>query len=583
MKPEKRAPGLWVALEDFTEEGIEGLRRHLRVMGLVMDAGACHPPHAVVFLHCDERAGLDHLARSSVIVNQQTGRVRTAFLPLESLDPVSDDPAVFRILPSRYLRPLMDVAQKIANLPVFRRYHGLSGKGVIIGVVDTGIDPNHPAFAGRVGRLWDQTLPGPGVPEGGYGAELTGTLIQVSRDTSGHGTLVAGIAAGESATFSGVAPGADLVIVKSDLQEAHVADGIRYIFRAAEEQQCPAVVNLSLGGHGDAHDSSDSLSQIIDAECGSGRIVCCAAGNEGDDNIHAQTIMSQGGTHAIRFHVPQTSGPVAIRTAQLNGWYSGRDQMEVAVQSPGGFLTPYQGIIPLGPSGRVYDLPDGRVWIFTPGPDRDNGDHHFFIELRHPQSSLQPVTAGIWRMKLRGTVISKGQVDVWTLSDRQGMDVIFTGRSVRDAHKIGSPGAAASAVTVASYTTKVDWTDIQGTPRPVGFALDDISDFSSPGPLRNGVLKPDVAAPGAMIASCLSADSHPPRAYVVNTHYRVSAGTSLATPFITGIVALLLERDGTLDPDGVKALLRANSSIPGQPAGTFDPKWGFGRIDAQRL
>jgi subtilisin family serine protease len=124
----------------------------------------------------------------------------------------------------------MDVAPGKVHLPAFRNASGLSGSGVVIGVVDSGIDPNHPAFAGRILRIWDQTLPGPGVPEGGYGAELTGTLLTVSRDNHGHGTHVAGIAAGAHPIFGGVAPGAELVIVKSDLQDAHIADGIRYIF-----------------------------------------------------------------------------------------------------------------------------------------------------------------------------------------------------------------------------------------------------------------------------------------------------------------------------------------------------------------
>jgi len=581
MKPEKIAPGLMVALEDYDEEGREGLTRHMRLLGLVSAVDNPKPPRTVVFLRCDPEASLEHLAQYGIRVNQPKGRVRTAFLPLESLDPLSEDPAVEHIIPSRYLRLLMDVAPGKVKLPEFRRATGLSGRGVIIGVVDTGIDPNHPAFKGRILRIWDQTLPGPGVTEGGYGVELTNDLLTVSRDTIGHGTHVAGIAAGADATFGGVAPGAELVIVKSDLQDAHIADGIRYIFRVASDLGRPAVINLSLGAHYDAHDGSDSLSLIIDAESkvSPGRIVCCAAGNEGNDNIHAQTTVPQGGRRTIRFWVPASSGADAIRIAALNGWYSGSDQIEVAVQSPGGFRTPYQGVIAIGPSGRTYSLPDGRVRIFTPGPDPANGDHNFFVEVRHLLSSSLPVTAGIWRLRLRGAAIDNGQVDVWTLDTSQRLDVIFTGKSVQDALKIGSPGAASRAVTVASYTTKVRWTDIDGNPQEVGLDLDDISDFSSEGPLRNGARKPDVAAPGAMIAATLSADSLVSRPYVVADGYRIMAGTSMATPFITGIVALLLERDPTLDPNGVKELLRTHSRIPGQPVETFNTKWGFGLIE----
>lgn len=585
MKYEKIAPGLAVAWEDYQNKGPEGLVPHLQSMGFVSGTSSPKPPRAVVFIRCDAQAELEHLAAQKIRVNQTTGSVRTAFLPLENLGVLSEDPAVERIIPSRYLRPCMDLAPAKVHLPEFRLKTALSGKGVIIGVIDSGIDPKHPAFKGRLLRIWDQTLRGPGVAEGDYGAEFTGDLMQVSRDDNGHGTHVAGIAAGADATFGGVAPGADLIVVKTSFQEAHIADGIRYIFRVAGELGRPAVVNLSLGGHGDPHDGSDSLSQIIDAESGPGRIVCCAAGNEGNDNIHAQITVPQGGNRLVMFHVPGSPSEDPIRAATLNGWYSGRDKFEIAVRTPGGFQTPYQEIIANGPALRVYDLPEGRVRISTPGPDLMNGDHNFLIEIlpRFGEGSSQPVTPGTWRLRLHGVEVHHGQVDVWALDNSEQLDVVFVGRTVQDTMKIGAPGAAASAITVASYTTKTKWRDVRENFQEVGMELDDISDFSSEGPLRNGGQKPDVAAPGAMIVSALSADSQVPPAYFVKPGYRVEAGSSMATPFIAGLVALLLERDPQLDPDAIKALLRANSQVPGQPPGIFDSKWGYGLIEALGL
>lgn len=581
MKFEKIAPGLMAAFEDYQREGRSGLSRHTRSLGVLSAEDSPKPPRAVVFIHCDPQVSLQHLADYHIRINQPAGRVRTAFLPVESLELLSEEPAIQRIVPSRYMRLLMDVAPDRVNLPAFRASSGLNGNGVIVGVVDTGIDPNHPAFAGRILRTWDQVLPGPGVVEGDYGVELTESLLTVSRDTHGHGTHVAGIAAGAGDRLGGVAPGAELVIVKTDLQDAHVADAVRYIFRVAREMGRPAVVNLSLGGHDDAHDGSDSLSQIIDGESGPGRIVCCAAGNEGDDNIHAQTVVRHRGRRTIRFRVPGSSGFDAIRMVILNGWYSGSDRIKVAVQSPGGFQTPFQDVITDGPPWKNHHLPDCRVRIVTPGPDLSNGDHNFWIEVFHPSDPLLPITPGTWRLRLRGTSVVDGRVDIWALGSSQGLDVVFSGRSVADSHKIGSPGAATSAVTVASYTTKVRWTDVDGISQEIGWDLDEVSDFSSEGPLRNGAQKPDVAAPGAMIAAPLSADSSVARSYMVAPGYRVNGGTSMAAPFITGVVALLLQDKRALDPQQVKAFLRQHSLIPGsdQPAGTFDPKWGFGLIN----
>jgi len=580
---EKIAPGLMVALEDYHARGAAGLAAHKKLWGVIVEEGSPKPPRAVVFIRCDEHANLEHLKMHKIRVNQPHGKVRTAFLPLARLNELSDDPAVHRIIPSRYLQPFMDIAPVHVHVPEFRFKTNASGKGVIIGIVDSGIDPKHPAFKNRLLRIWDQTLPGPGVPEGDYGAEFTGPLLLVSRDNNGHGTHVAGIAAGVDSTYNGVAPDADLIVVKSSFQEAHIADSIRYIFRVASELGRPAVVNLSLGGHSDPHDGSDSLSQIIDAEAGPGRIVCCAAGNEGNDNVHAQIAVPQGGNRTISFHVPPSSKDDSIGFAALNGWYSGKDKFDIAVRSPNGFQTPYQGIIVAGPAMQVYDLPDGRVRISTPEVDPINNDHNFLVEIFPLESGNLAVTPGTWRLRLRGVEVHNGQVDVWALDNCQRLDVMFIGRCVQDTMKIGSPGAAARAITVASYNTRIRWNDRDGKAQKMGIELNDISDFSSEGPLRNGSYKPDVAAPGAMIVAAFSADSTVAPAYVVAPGYRIMAGTSMATPFITGLVALLLERDSQLEPETIKARLRESSKIPGQPAGTFDSKWGYGLIDAFEL
>jgi subtilisin family serine protease len=578
MQPEKISPGLLVALQDYQSEGRQVLKAHKRTLGIVSPEATLKPPRTVVFIYCDEQAELDYLAQYGVQVNQSTGRVRTAFLPLESLDPLSDDPDIHRIKPSRYLRLLMDVAPGKVNLPQFKQTSGLTGKGVVIGIVDSGIDPKHPAFEGRILQIWDQTLPGSGVTEGAYGIELKGDQLITSRDEVGHGTHVAGIAAGADATYGGVAPEAELIIVKSDLQDAHIADGVRYIFRVAEQLGRPAVVNLSLGGHADSHDGSDSLSQIIDAESGPGRIVCCAAGNEGNDNIHGQATVSAGQTASMRFRIPSTGVGIAV----LNGWYSGNSTFEVSVQAPNGFVTPFQKVIANGNPVQEYTLSNSKVLVATPGPDPANGDHNFFVQIRNSNPNA-PIRGGVWQLRLRNTSTNDGRVDVWTLDGQPAPEVVFSGTSAQDTMKIGSPGASKSSITVASYTTKVQWTDIDGKSQSVGLKLDDISDFSSEGPLRDGTEKPDLAAPGAMIVSALSADSGSSPAEMVNAKFVVNAGTSMASPFVAGIVALLLQRDPSIEPDVIKELLHESSQIPGKAPGTFDNKWGFGLVNAENL
>ncbi len=575
MRHEKLSPGLLLAYEDYQREGEQALITHKQSLGIITPRSTVEQTLSIVFIYCDEHADLSHLAQYGVQVNQATGSVRTAHLPIESLDPLSEDPAVQRIKPSRKLHLRLDVAKPAVHVPEFTNKTKLTGKGVIIGIVDTGIDPKHPAFAGRILRIWDQTLPGSGVAEGGYGAELTKQLT-ISQDTVGHGTHVAGITSGVDTTYGGIAPEAELLIVKSDLQDAHIADGVRYIFRVAREMGRPAVLNLSLGGHADPHDGSDSLSKIIDTETGPGRIVCCAAGNEGNDNIHGQTIVPSSQMGTMRFSVPLSS---QVGIAWLNAWYPGNGQLEVSLRSPTGFVTPWQKIIAKGNPAQEYTLPDARIQVVTPEPDPANNDHNFFVQIRG--KGRLPVMGGIWQLRVRNTNSTAVRLDVWTLDDKSA--VFFTGKSIANSEKIGSPGASRNAVTVASYTTKVKYTDIDNKPREVGLALNHISEFSSEGPLRNNAQKPDVAAPGAMIVSTLSNGASFDHSKIVNSKFVVLAGTSMATPFITGLVALLLQRDPKLDPAAVKDLLRKHSSIPGKSAGTFDNKWGFGLINALNL
>jgi subtilisin family serine protease len=448
----------------------------------------------------------------------------------------------------------------------------LSGAGVVIGIVDSGIDASHPAFRGRIHSIWDQLLPGPGAREGAIGAVLSGANLQSSIDESGHGTHVAGIAAGKHVRYGGVAPDATLVIVKTRRSTAQVAEGLRYVFRVAAELGRPAVVNLSLGGHGDAHDGSDPLSKAIDEETGPGRIVCAAAGNDGKEGIHARRTIEPGSTVGIRFRVPPSSAHIVV----LNGWYAGTAALEFALRSPSDVQTEWQGTIASGDPLRTYETPRTRVNLVTRDSNPSNGDRSVRAELLAERAG-EGVTPGVWQMFVRNAGSESARLDVW-ITDGGGQYAGFSGTSVDDTCLIGTPGAAARAITVGSYTTRVEWQDAKGGVHRIGLALDDISDFSSCGPLRNGAEKPDLVAPGAMIVSSRSAtaDSDP---YVqVGVDCLVMQGTSMATPFVTGITALLLQRNPRMTPEEVKAELKRRCQIPGKPAGAYDGRWGFGLV-----
>src|SRR5205807_709511 len=157
-------------------------------------------------------------------------------------------------------------------------------------------------------------------------------------------------------------------------------------------------------------DGSDSLSEVIDSESGSGRVVCCAAGNEGDDNIHAQATIAAEGDVALNFVVR----PNAVTECLLNGWYPAANLFEVSVVSPSGNATPPQGVIQAGNPVTTFSLPDGRVRVTTPGPDPSNGDHHFLIDISGSVPN-SPVSDGVWKLQVHNASNSSGRLDVWTL------------------------------------------------------------------------------------------------------------------------------------------------------------------------
>ncbi|MDQ4091092.1 MAG: S8 family serine peptidase, partial [Actinomycetota bacterium] len=535
----KLSTELAVALEDFRTHDFAALARR-RTSGVVSAARpAPDAARVVVFVQIDPDADVDRLAVLGMEVNSGEGPVRTGIVRLDALEALTADPAVHRIVPAQQLRPRMDVAQPAVGVPTFRDREGLSGKGVVVGVVDTGVEARHPALAGRIQSIWDQTLPGPGVPEGGYGVELTGPMMETSRDTVGHGTHCAGVAAGADANYPGVAPEATLVIVKSDLLTAHVADGVRYVSRVASDLGMPAVVILGMGGHGDAHDGTDPLSQVIDASVGPGRVVCCAAGNEGDDNIHAEIVGLEGGTRTITCAVNRPAIGQPTITAAFSGWYPRDDLVSVAVAGPSQEQTPFQPVIGDGSPVRGYELADGVVRVATPEAGAGGGDAAFLVEIQPAPAPPGQPSRETWLIRLRGDRVVHGRVDVWTVDEAVAT---FTGPAAGHTMKIGSPGAATRAVTVASYTTRVEWFDVMGGAHLAGLDPGDISTFSSGGPRRDGVEKPDVVAPGAMVASALSVHSGVALAVLVDDQTAIKASTSVAASFVAGLVALMLQR-----------------------------------------
>jgi len=145
MKHEKISPGLLGAWLEWSERGPVALASRSRTLGIT-GTGTQKEPRIIVFVRCEEAATFAELGKG-ITVNEPSGTIRTAYLPFRGLDEFSEHPEVHRIGATHLAKPKLNIACPFVHVPEFRSTTGLDGTGVIVGIVDTGIDPNHLDFA----------------------------------------------------------------------------------------------------------------------------------------------------------------------------------------------------------------------------------------------------------------------------------------------------------------------------------------------------------------------------------------------------------------------------------------------------
>ena len=252
-----------------------------------------------------------------VVVKSARGSMAVASVPVSALEDLASEPQVVSIHAAKTWYPLLDESVPETGADVTRSSYEVSGKGVIIGVIDTGIDWEHLDFRRsddatktRIQYMWDMSDPTGPPPSGEFatsgGTEYTAADINAAlagngtvnaTDPVGHGTHVAGIAAGNGGggQYVGVAPDADLIVVKASRDDgqsfssADVVTAIEYLDARAESLGKPYVANLSLGGQQGPHDGGSAEAVALDEIFGqgnTGKVAVVAAGNEGTDGIH---------------------------------------------------------------------------------------------------------------------------------------------------------------------------------------------------------------------------------------------------------------------------------------------------------
>lgn len=502
---------------------------------------------------------------------------------------------------------------------------GYTGAGSIIGIIDSGLDLLHPDFLDSLGHTrvlhyWDQTLndslalaPQPY----GYGQAYDSAAINAGQCPAedqfffyGHGTTVAGTAAGNgraNGRHKGVAPDADLIIVSSDFSRpnwrAAVADAVQYIFDHAAALGRPAVINASLGTYFGSHDGLDAASLIVDdlLDAAPGRAMVCAAGNSRTlPNYHLSYPVTADTAHTL-FLTNYTSG-FGAPAAYFELWADTADFENVHFAlGADQWNTGYSLRRAQGPWHGVQDML-GQVVVDTLVSDLGHrlGTVEYFAELRGGQVRLdvlvlEPDSAEYrWRFSTTG----QGRFDVWSANELGTSRIIFDLTPINgqndptyrypdtEMRTVDAWACSDKVITVANYQNELAYTDYTNTFQTFPGTEGEISPSSSNGPTRDGRIKPDLASTGDITLSSAPLAwlqfliaNEPFKVDVGGYHIR-GGGTSIASPVVTGTVALLFQRCPTATWADVKEALITSARADGFTGTTPNTLYGHGKLDA---
>jgi subtilisin family serine protease len=509
--------------------------------------------------------------------------VAIGHVALRSLGKLGRAKGVHRVEGARELLPELDLcipevrAQLLQSKPL-----DIRGQGALIGIIDSGIDYEHPDFRlpngkTRIRYLWDQ---GAEPVRGGkvrFGREYTSreinaALRRIAKPSDvpagdelreGHGTHVASIAAGRGRLGSpGMAPGADLIVVRLTTRGVptlgrsnYAVHAFQYMVERAAGK--PIAINLSRGMNGGGHSGETAVETAIDNLARRPNVaIVKSAGNERLERIHASGKLRPNETRKLTFEVLQEDRNNDV----IEVWFDDRDEISFAVKPPTGRATRFVD----GDAREQFRTRHGNKISIDLDPDLDDtGDTVATIVLS--RGGARAIQSGTWTLLLKSRKIVSGSYHAWierVTVRRETEQTRFTKDDPM--YTVTVPGTARNVITVGSYVTR------QLPNCGTGVAVGQLSATSSLGPTRYGHRKPDLAAPGEMIVAARA-----------GTQGLIALnGTSMAAPAVTGIAALIMSRRQGLRSHQLKQILVRSARRDGAAADAPDDAWGHGKLDA---
>ena len=540
---------------------------------------------------------LDRLREQNIVVEELIAGYAILTVPEALVDMVSDTPEIEYVeKPKRFYYGQTFPAGTSCFPPVTMRTPFLNGGGVLLAVLDSGINWDLEVFrkadgSTRIRYLWDQTVSEETasmrygkMPDGfslgtEYTAEEINAALQMpaldryrripSRDLSGHGTAVAGIAAGRSADglYTGAAPEAELIVVKLGLpgnsggveegfpRTTEILRGVTYALWKARQLNMPLVINLSFGNSYGSHDGSSLLERFLDNASEIGKtVICVGSGNEGAARGHF------AGNITRDSRVELAVGNYE-RSLNIQLWKNYSDVFRIRLQSPGGeeaeLTTNIQG------GKYTLKLEQTRILVYLGEPLPYAVAQEIYLEMIPVTGSY--INAGIWTIRLEPVMTVTGQYYLYLPAGNGRGDSTGFYRSTPQV-TLTVPSTAAKVITVGAYDPVYDtYADFSGR----GYA----DSTRTIGVAAAGLTKPDLVAPGVNIQA--------PDVYGTFTP---TTGTSFATPIVSGAAALLMEwgivrgNDPFLYGEKIKAYLRKGARpLRGEMEYPND-RVGYGRL-----